>query len=162
MCVYSSNIKNVSDLKSGDKIAIPNDPVNLGRALSVAQGAGIITLKDPANGNTYEIEDIDANDLAIEFVQVDASQIPALLPDVAAGIINGNYALDSGLSPRDDAIFYDDISFYPDNRYANTIVARADEADNPVFQQIVKAYQSDAVKQVYKDAFEGSYLPAWN
>jgi len=160
MCIYSKNITDIKDLKEGDKIAIPNDTVNLGRALSVAQGAGIIKLSGPA-GSAFEITDIAENPLNIEFVQVDASQIPALLPDVAVGIINGNYALDFGLSPKNDAIFYDDISFYPDNRYVNIIVARAADKDDPVYQKIVKAYQSDATEQVFRDAFDGSYLPGW-
>jgi D-methionine transport system substrate-binding protein len=160
MCIYSKRITDLKALKEGDKSAIPNDPVNLGRALSVAQGAGIIKLNDP-KGPTFETSDIASNRLKIEFVQVDASQIPALLPDVAAGIINGNYALDNGLSPKNDAIFYDDVSFYPDNRYVNNIAARAADKDNPVFKKIVKAYQSETTEQIYRDSFDGSYLPGW-
>jgi D-methionine transport system substrate-binding protein len=160
MCIYSRNITNIKNLKEGDKIAIPNDPVNLGRALSVAQGAGVITLSKP-KGSTFEMTDIAANPLNIEFVQVDASQIPSLLPDVAVGVINGNYALDFGLSPKNDAIFYDDVSFYPDNRYVNNITARAADKDNPVYLKIVKAYQSATTEQIYKDSFDGSYLPGW-
>jgi len=162
MCVYSKKITDVKQLKKGDKIAIPNDTVNLGRALSVAQGAGIIKLGEPSgSGNTFEIQDIKDNPLEIEFVQVDASQIPALLPDVTAGIINGNYALDNGLSPKNDAIFYDDVSFYPDNRYVNNITARTADKDNPVYLKIVKAYQSETTEQIFKDKFDGSYLPGW-
>jgi len=160
MCIYSKKITNLKDLKKGDKIAIPNDPVNLGRALSVAQGAGLIKLNKP-KGSTFEISDIASNPLNIEFVQVDASQIPSLLPDVAAGIINGNYALDNRLSPKNDAIFYDDVSFYPDNRYVNNITARAKDKDNPVYKKIVKAYQSETTEQIYRDSFDGSYLPGW-
>jgi D-methionine transport system substrate-binding protein len=160
MCIYSRNISNISELQDGDKIAIPNDTVNLGRALSVAQGAGIITLNTP-EGQANEIENIVDNPLNIEFVQVAAEEIPALLPDVAVGIINGNYALDSGLSPLNDAIFFDDVSLYADNRYVNTIVARTADKDNPVYVKIVKAYQSAKTEQLYKDEFEGSYLPGW-
>jgi D-methionine transport system substrate-binding protein len=161
MCIYSDKIASVSELKQNDKIAIPNDTVNLGRALSVLQGAGVITLSGPANGTTYEIDDIAGNPLNIEFVQVDAAQIPALLPDVAAGVINGNYAVDFGLSPQNDSIFFDDVSFYPDNRYVNNITAREADKDNPVYLRIVRAYQSEAVEQVFRDKFDGSYLPGW-
>jgi D-methionine transport system substrate-binding protein len=160
MSIYSDKITDIKDLKSGDKIAIPNDAVNLGRALSVAQGADIITLNEPA-GSTYELTDIAANPLNIEFVQVDAAQIPSLLPDVTAGIINGNYALDFGLSPQNDAIFYDDVSFYPDNRYVNNIVARTADKDNPAYLKVVAAYQSETTEQIFRDEFDGSYLPGW-
>lgn len=160
MCIYSEKIKSIDDLKDGDKIAIPSDSVNLGRALSVAQGAGIITLSEP-KGFTYEITDVADNPKNIEFIQVDGAQIPSLLPDVAVGIINGNYALDFGLSPKSDAIFYDDVSFYPDNRYVNNITARAKDKDNEVYLKIVKAYQSETTEQIYKDEFDASYLPGW-
>ncbi|MDR3207582.1 MAG: MetQ/NlpA family ABC transporter substrate-binding protein [Oscillospiraceae bacterium] len=160
MSIYSDKLTDVNGLKDGDKIAIPNDPVNLGRALSVAQGAGIITLGEPAE-STYELENITGNPKNIEFVTVDAAQIPSLLPDVAAGIINGNYALDFGLSPQNDAIFYDDVSFYPDNRYVNTITSRSADVSNATYLKIVAAYQSDAVEQVFKNDFDGSYLPGW-
>jgi D-methionine transport system substrate-binding protein len=160
MSIYSDKISDIGELKNGDKIAIPNDTVNLGRALSVGQGAGIITLGEPKS-EVFELTDIVSNPLNIEFVQVDASQIPSILPDVAAGIINGNYALDFGLSPQNDAIFYDDVSFYPDNRYVNNITARAADSNNPAYLKIVAAYQSEETEQIYKDEFDGSYLPGW-
>ncbi|MDR1978533.1 MAG: MetQ/NlpA family ABC transporter substrate-binding protein [Synergistaceae bacterium] len=159
MCLYSRKIKNVGEIKKGDKIAFPNDLVNQGRALTVLQGAGLIKLKpDVANP---DVPDIIENPLSLEFVPVDAAQVPSILPDVAAGVINGNYALDFGLSPSKDSIFYDDLSFYKDNSYINVIAARTQDADKEVFKKVVAAYQSDDVKKVFLEYFEGSYLPAW-
>lgn len=43
----------------------------------------------------------------------------------------------------------------------NLIAAGKGEADNEVYKRIVEAYQTEAVKEVYKEAFKGSYLPAW-
>ncbi|MDR1916256.1 MAG: hypothetical protein LBQ58_06765 [Synergistaceae bacterium] len=48
MSIYSKKIKSIKDLKRGDKIAVPNDVVNLGRALTVLSGAGVIEL-DPSS-----------------------------------------------------------------------------------------------------------------
>jgi D-methionine transport system substrate-binding protein len=160
MCVYSQKIKNVGELKEGDKIAIPNDAVNTGRALTVLQGAGVIKLK-PVENKLYETTDIESNPLKIEIVPVDAAQVPSVLPDVAAGVINGNYALDFGLSPTKDSIFYDDLSFYKDKGYVNVIAVRERDLGNEFYKKVVKAYQGDEVKKVYKEFFEGSYLPAW-
>ncbi|MDR1915084.1 MAG: MetQ/NlpA family ABC transporter substrate-binding protein [Synergistaceae bacterium] len=160
MCVYSKKIKSLKDLKAGDKIAIPNDAVNTGRALSVLQGAGIIKLNTAAD-KSPELTDITDNPLKIEFVPVDAAQVPSLLPDVAAGVINGNYALDFGLSPTNDSIFYDDLNFYKDNSFVNLIAARTKDLDNEVYKKIVKAYQSEETEKIYREFFEGSYLPGW-
>ncbi|MDR0374880.1 MAG: MetQ/NlpA family ABC transporter substrate-binding protein [Treponema sp.] len=159
MCVYSNKISDLSELKDNDKIAIPNDVVNLGRALSVLQAAGVVTLKDVEG--SPEIADIVSNPKNIEFVQVDASQIPALLPDVAAGVINGNYATDFGFKPLNDSIFYDDVKYYTDRRFVNIIAARAADAGNPVYKRIVEAFQSDEVERILRDSFDGAFLPAW-
>jgi D-methionine transport system substrate-binding protein len=159
MCLYSKKIKGVDEIKKGDKIAFPNDLVNQGRALTVLQGAGLLKLKpDVVNP---DVTDILENPLSLEFVPVDAAQVPSILPDVAAGVINGNYALDFGLSPSKDSIFYDDLSFYKDDSYINVIAARTQDADKEVFKKVVAAYQTDDVKKVFLDYFEGSYLPAW-
>jgi D-methionine transport system substrate-binding protein len=160
MSVYSKKIKNLSELKEGDKIAIPNDVINTGRALLVLQGAGIVEV-NPAKGNTPGTTDITSNPLKIEFVPVDAAQVPSLLPDVAAGVINGGYAVDFGLNPSEDAIFYDDLRFYKDKGYVNIVAARIADKDSPVFKRIVKAFHSDAVKRVLADKFKGSLLPVW-
>jgi D-methionine transport system substrate-binding protein len=160
MSVYSKKIENLGELKKGDKIAIPNDVINTGRALLVLQGAGIVKV-DPGKGNTPETTDVTSNPLEIEFVPVDAAQVPSLLPDVAVGVINGGYAVDFGLNPSKDAIFYDDLSFYKDKGYVNIVAARTADKDSEVFKRIVEAFHSDAVKRVLADKFKGSLLPVW-
>jgi len=157
--LYSKKISSIDEIKDGDKIALPNDAVNENRALNVIQAAGLITL-DP-NAELATVSDIIENPKNLEFIEVDASQTPALLPDVAAAIINGGYAIDAGLSPKDDSIFFDDPSFYKTNAYVNVIAARTEDKDNELYQEIVKAYQSDRTKEIYANDFQGSYIPAW-
>jgi D-methionine transport system substrate-binding protein len=160
MCLYSKKIKSIKELKEGDKIAFPNEVINQGRSLTVLQGAGLIKLR-PDSGLTPDVTDIVENPLKLEFVTVDAAQVASILPDVAAGVINGNYAIDFGLSPSKDSIFYDDLRFYKDKSYVNVIAARTQDADKEIFKKVVAAYHTNEVKQAYKDYFEGSYLPAW-
>lgn len=76
-------------------------------------------------------------------------------------MINGGYAIDAGLSPRDDSIFFDDPGFYKTNAYVNIIAARTEDKDNELYKEIVKAYQSDRTKEIYANDFQGSYIPAW-
>lgn len=159
MNLFSQKISSVDEIKEGDKIAIPNDAVNENRALTVLQGAGLITV-DP-NVDNATVKDITENPLNLEFVEVDASQTPSLLPDVTAAIINGGYAIDAGLSPKDDSIFYDDPTLYKTNAYVNVIAARTADKDNELYAAIVKAYQSDRTKEIYANDFQGSYVPAW-
>ncbi|GHV35899.1 lipoprotein [Synergistales bacterium] len=159
MCLYSANVKSVKDIKQGDKIAFPNDLVNQGRALTVLQGAGLLKLKDGVANP--DVTDIIENPLKLEFVPVDAAQVPSILPDVAAGVANGNYAIDFGLDPAKDSIFYDDLSFYTNDDYINVIAAREQDKDKEVFKKVVAAYQTPETEKVFQDVFKGSYLPAW-
>ena len=95
-------------------------------------------------------------------MEVDAANVYSLLPDVTAAVINCNYALDNGLNPGKDAIFQDDVKIYSGKNYVNLIAARTEDADNEIYKKIVKAYQSEAVKEVFADTFKGAYIPAWD
>ncbi len=158
--LYSKNVASVDEIPDGGKIAIPNDSVNGGRALNVLQAAGLLTLKEGVD--TPTVADIAENPKNIEIVEVDASQTASLLPDVSAAIINGGYALDAGLSPINDSIFFDDPSFYTTKAYVNVIAARSADKDNKLYQEIVKAYQTDRTKEIYANDFQGLYIAAWD
>lgn len=158
MNVYSDKIKDVSELKDGDKVAVPNDASNEGRALKVLESAGIIKIKESA-GNNPDITDIEEYNVKIELVEANAADLCALLPDVKAAVINGNYALDYGIDPNEDAIFKE--TEYADDSYFCLIAARTDEADNEVYKKIVDAFQSESTKKIFQDEFKGFFVPAW-
>ncbi|NLZ48653.1 MAG: MetQ/NlpA family ABC transporter substrate-binding protein [Clostridiales bacterium] len=160
MNIYSNKVSNVSEIGQGAKIAVPNDATNEGRALKVLEAAGLIKL-DPNAGDSPDKTDIVENKLNIELVEVDAANVYSLLPDVAAAVINCNYALDNGLNPGKDAIFQDDVKIYTGKNYVNLIAARTEDADNEIYKKIVEAYQSDAVKEIFADTFKGAYIAAW-
>ena len=160
MNIYSQKISNVSEVKNGDKVAIPNDPSNGGRALKVLQAAGLIKLKDNAPDNP-EVSDIGENPLNLDIVEVEAGSIYSLLPDVACAVINCNYALDFGLNPGADFIFQDNPRIYDNNMYVNLIAARTEDKDNEIYKKIADAYHSPEVEKVYAEEFKGAYLPAW-
>ncbi|MGI6552706.1 MAG: MetQ/NlpA family ABC transporter substrate-binding protein [Bacillota bacterium] len=46
----------------------------------------------------------------MDIVELEAPQIPRSLEDVAAAVINGNYAIDVGLSPAKDALAAEDAA----------------------------------------------------
>ena len=160
MNIYSQKISNVNEIKRGDKIAIPNDPSNGGRALKVLEAAGLIKLKDKSVANPI-VKDIIDNPLNLEIIEVDAGSIYRLLPDVACAVINCNFALSFGLNPSQDAIFQDNPTNYSGNGYINIIVARTEDKDNEILKKIVNAYQSDEVKEIYANDFKGALIAVW-
>ena len=160
MNIYTSKGLTIDDaLASTDtlKIAVPNDLTNEGRALKLLESAGFFTI-DPEAGASPEISDITDYKVPVEFVEVDANLVYSVIQDVDLAVINGNYALDSGLT-ADDAIFKE--SEYADNSYYCLIAVRTEDAENPVYKRIVEAYQTQDTIDIYNDEFKGFFVPAW-
>ena len=160
MNIYSKNISNVSELKKGDKVAIPNDPSNEGRALKVLESAGLIKVR-PEVGDSPTLLDIIENPLNLDIISVEIGSVPSYLPEVACAVINSHVALDFGLNPGSDYIFQDDPSIYKGNSFVNLIAARTKDKDKEVFKKIIKAYKTDMVKEIYAKNFKGSFIATW-
>ena len=160
MNIYSKNISNVSELKKGDKVAIPNDPSNEGRALKVLESAGLIKVK-PEVGDSPTLLDIIENPLNLDIISVEIGSVPSYLPEVACAVINSHVALDFGLNPGSDYIFQDDPTIYKGNSFVNLIAARTKDKDKEVFKKIIKAYKTDMVKEIYAKNFKGSFIATW-
>lgn len=159
--LYSKKVKNVNELKEGDTIAIPNDPTNGGRALKVLELAGLIKL-DPSKGYIPTVRDITENSKNIQIYEVDAGNTPSLLPDVAAAIINANYAVDNDLNPTTDPIFSDGVGKVDENNpYINVIAARSDNKDNPLFKKVIAAYQTKETAEIIKELYHGGEVPVF-
>jgi D-methionine transport system substrate-binding protein len=156
MGIYSKKIKNIHQLKSGAIVGLPNDPSNEGRALLLLEKANLVTLKKDA-GIYATVNDILENPKQLQFKELDAAQLARTLPDVDIAIINTNYAIPAGLIPTKDAIFIEG----KDSPYANIIVIRTDEINDPRMKQLVAAFQSDAVKKAAQRIFKKQALPAW-
>ena len=156
MNLYSDKVKSVDEIKDGDVIAIPDDASNGGRALKVLASAGLITLKAEAGANPT-VADIDTYNVKIEIKEMGAADIPSVLPDVTAAVVNGNYALDYGIDPS-TAIFEE--KDYDDDSYFCLMAVRSSDADDAVYKRIVELFQSETTKQIFQDEFNGYLVPA--
>ncbi|KYZ74828.1 metal ABC transporter substrate-binding protein [Anaerosporomusa subterranea] len=156
MGIYSKKVKAIADLKPKATIAIPNDPTNGGRALLLLEKAGVIKLK-PGVGVHATVLDIAENPKNFKIIEIEAAQTPRSLDDVDLVAINTNYALPAGLVPAKDALLVEDGN----SPYANLIVVRAEDKDNPTYQKFAKIYQSEPIKQFVLDHFKGTILPSW-
>lgn len=156
MALYSKKIKTLAQLKKGDVVAVPNDPSNEARALLLLEKAGLIKLRAGA-GTNATIVDITDNPKQLQIKEVDAAQLPRVLTDVAIAAINTNYAMVAGLTPSQNGLFIED-SHSP---YANLIVVRADDQNDPRFAKLVEAFQSPEVLAEAQTLFKGQAIPAW-
>ena len=146
--------------KEAVKIGIPDDGTNLSRAIKLLETAGLITVKAEA-GYTPEIADITGYLYNIEIIPTKANTLPATLDDYAASTINGTYAIPAGLTPSKDALIIEKQSESGDNPYVNIIAARSADKDNPVYQTIVKAYQTQLVAQFLLENYKEAFFPAF-
>jgi len=158
MGIYSKKITKLDDLKSGDAIAIPNDPSNGGRALALLEKAGIIKLKDGV-GIKGTVNDIQDNPKQLKITPLDAPQLPRVLqdPKVIAAVINTNYALEGGLNPLTDSIIIED----KESPYANILVVKESRKDDSALQKLAKVLTSPDVKKFIEDKYKGSIVPAF-
>ena len=131
-------------------IGIPDDGTNLSRGIKLLETAGLITV-DPEAGYTPEIADITGYLYDVEVTPVQANTLPSTLADFGASTINGTYAIPFGLIPSRDGLIIEKQSEEGDNPYVNIIAARTEDAENELYQTIVKAYQTQAVN--YEEAF---------
>lgn len=155
--LYSLRFKAVSALPDGATIGFPNDPSNGGRALLLMQQQSLIKLRDGV-GILPSVRDIVSNPKKLKFRELDAAQLPRSLPDLAAAVINTNYALQAKLSPGKDAIA---IESRVGNPYGNVIAVRERDRDRPAFKVLVAAYHSEEVRQFILSRFDGAILPVF-
>lgn len=153
--VYSQKIKQISDLRKGAVIAIPNDPSNAGRALALLEKAKVITLKKGV-GVKATIQDIVDNQKKLKIKALDAAQLPRVLADVDAAVINTNYALEAKLNPLKDAIFIED----KESPYSNVLVVSKDRFNDSAIRKLAEVLVSPDVKKFIEDKYKGAILPA--
>lgn len=149
-----SDLNNVSD---GAEIAVPNDTTNEARALLLLEANGLIRL-DPAAGIKATVMDITENPHNLKIVELQAEQVARTLPDVAFGVINGNYALQAGLSTA-DAVALETADSEAIQQYVNVIAVKEGNENSEGIRALVEVLKSDDMKKFINDKYQGSVVP---
>ena len=156
MGAYSQKIKQIDEIGKGARIAIPNDSVNGGRALMLLAENGLIEL-DPAAGITATVLDITSNPKSLKFSELEAAQLPRVLPDVELAIINTNYALEADLAPLKDALFIEGS----ESPYVNVLAVRQSDTQRQDLAKLTEALLSDKVRDFLLEEYGGAVVPAF-
>ena len=148
-------------VEDGFVVGIPDDVINMGRALKLLEAAGLIDI-DPAVGFFATEADITTFHVDLEIRPAPANTLASLLPDLDIAVINNPQAMINGLSANEESIFREDsLNIDIADGLVNVIAARAGEENNPVFQRILEAYQTQVVIDVFENNFDGAFIPAW-
>jgi D-methionine transport system substrate-binding protein len=154
--IYSRKVQSLDAVPEGATVAIPNDATNAGRALLLLQANGLLELREGAD-QSADVRDVEDNPKKLELVEVEAAQTPRSLDDAELAVVNGNYALEAGLKPADDALA---LETPENNPNVNVLASLAEERDDPRVRKLAKLLASPQVARFIERKYEGAVLPA--
>ena len=155
--IYPGKSNDLANIADGATIAVPNDTTNEARALQLLAAQGLITVRDGA-GLTATVNDITENPHNLQIEEIEAAQLPRTVQDVDLAVINGNYAMEAGFSVGKDALATEDASSEAAQTYANVLVVKEGNENNPAIQALLKALQSDEVKNYIDQTYDGAVV----
>lgn len=154
MALYPGKTHALAALGHGARIGLPNDPVNLGRALRLLESAGLLSLK-PQAGQNPTVDDVAANLHAIALVQLDAAQLARSLADLDAAVINANFALDAGLNPHRNALFTESAN----SRFGNVLAANPGAMQDTRIIALAAVLRSAKAQEFIRTHYDGAVYP---
>lgn len=163
--IYSNKITSLEKLPENATVCIPNDVSNQTRALFLLQDAGLIVLPEDAEPtDELNITDIVEIKNGLQISDIDAAQLPSTLEDKDIVVINGNFALDAGLSPLNDAIFYEPAEGDAAAIYANYVVVAPENVEADWVKALESCLCSEKVYEFMTDneAYAGGVIPFFN
>jgi D-methionine transport system substrate-binding protein len=152
---YSTRIKKLADLPEGASVAIPNDPVNTGRALVLLHEAGLIKLKDPSNTLATQ-HDIVENPHKLKIRELEGALLARAVSQVDLAFVFANYALEAGIDTNSALIVEKGKDLY-----VEFLVARPDNINDPGIQKLAKALNSPQVRDFILTRYKGQIAPGF-
>ena len=166
MGIYSQKYKSLAELPDGAEIGIPNDPENTERGLNLLVQKGLLNslggygTDDNVTAESLS-DDKEANPHGYKITTLEASSLPLTLPDLDAATINGNYALGADLPSKYPALDIEEFDDETSVRRTNFIVVRQGDEETEKTKALIKAIQSDTVKQYIENTYKGSVITSF-
>lgn len=161
MGIFGKGVSDISNIPTNCKIIIPADGSNQTRALLLLANEGIITLKNGVDVNTGVTPNDVINNNGHDLVCVEAATIPAQLnysENGSIAVINGNYALASGLSIS-NALALENKNTQSATTYANVIAVKNGEENREPIKKLIELLKSEKTKLFITNNYAGAVLP---
>ena len=91
--------------------------------------------------------------------ELEAAQVARVKSEVAFVVLNGNYALEAGLSVGKDSIASEKSDSEAAKTYVNIIAVKEGNENNEAIQALVKVLQSQEIKDFIRDNYDGAVVP---
>jgi YaeC family lipoprotein len=156
LAIYAGRTKSLTSLRDNATIAIPNDPVNAGRALLLLQAAGVFKVKTHAI-DPPSLQDITDNLRHVRIQGVESGPVPRVLDNVDLAVINANYALAAGLNPAKGSLFRETS----ESPYVNVLAVNAGRENDPAICAVAEELNTLATRQFIQHKYMGALVPAF-
>ena len=157
MAIYAGKTASLDDVADGASVAVPNDTTNEARALLLLEAQGLISLNEDA-GVQATVLDITDNPHNLEIKELEAAQVAKSIQDVDFAVINGNYAIEAGLT---DPLAVEASDSLAAETYANLIAVKEGNEDSEKTKALVDAVLSDDVRDYINENYEGAVVPVF-
>lgn len=154
--IFAGKVSDLSKLKDGAIVAVPNDATNEARALLLLEANGLIKLKDGV-GVTATVLDIEENPYNLEIKELEAAQVARAAQDVDIIAVNGNYALEAGFK-IEDALALEASDSLAAQTYANIVAVKEGNENSDKTKALVNALKSEKVKKYIEDNYNGAVV----
>lgn len=154
---YSKTITGVEQLQNGAKIIISSSSSDFGRMLSLLETANVITLKEGIDKSSAQLTDIVSNPLNLTFEEVSPELLTTAYENNEGDLvaINGNYALQGGLNPVEDAVILESAE---NNPYVNIVVCQAGHENDEKIKALAEVLTSNEIKSFIEETYKGSVI----
>ncbi len=152
--LYSNKIKDISELKNGAKISVPNDASNRVRALKMLEKLGLIKLKPDVALPTKL--DIAENPKKLEIIEMDGWSVINTLADVDCGATSSSVAVKDNVDPK-TAIAQDGSQ--KTGEYAMVLVVNKDKTGDILTKLLYDSMRTDHVKKALDEKYKGGIVP---
>lgn len=155
---YSQTIKDIKDIPENGEVIISNSVADHGRILGILEDAGVIKLSDDVERLEATTEDIVSNPKNLSFEEIKPELLATAYQNNQGDLvaINGNYALQAGLNPTEDALIIETVD--ADNPYVNIVAVQEGHENDEKIKALIEVLKSDEIKQFVEDEYKGAVV----
>jgi D-methionine transport system substrate-binding protein len=154
MGLYSKKHSSLENLPRELTVVVPAARVDEARALKLLHMAGLITFEEGAKRYLRQ-DDIEHLREGLTLLNVDEVELVDMLDTSDFVVINGNIALEQGLTLEKDALLFEN----DDPRYANIILTVPQFEFHPAVKVIANAIRSEKTRAFIKQKYGNAVVP---
>lgn len=159
MGIFSSTVTDMATVADAAKVGIPADATNGGRALLLLEANGLIKLKEGVGTAATKL-DIVENTKNLEIIEMEAAQLPLSIADLSLAVINGNYAMQNGLT-LEGALAIEAADSLAATAYANIVAVKTGNEEKPEIVTLMEVLNSVTVSDFINGKYNGAVAPTF-